>query len=300
MNFLNYNQNPVKTINTRNGNISSFNPGQNIDHVTVESFGEEWLKFNEFSSAEIKKVGDEYFDICKDVLPNKNWNVLDVGCGSGRWTKYIAPLVGRVEAIDPSNAVFAASALLKDEKNIRITQAGVSNLPFEKSSFDLVFSLGVLHHIPDTAQAIKDCVKMIKPGGYFLVYLYYSLDNKGLLYKLLFYLSNIFRILICRLPSIIKKPVCDLIAILIYMPFVFLSRLFNTLGLKSISEMLPLSYYANKSFFVIRNDALDRFGTPLEQRFSKAEITAMMQNAGLTEIVFSEQTPYWHAIGKKA
>lgn len=300
MNRFKYNQEPLTTIDTPHGEIFSFNPGENIDIITVESFGEEWLKFNEFSREEIKKVGDEYFDICYDILPNKTWNVLDVGCGSGRWTKYVAPLVGNVEAIDPSNAVQAASVLLKDEKNVRITQAGVSNIPFEKESFDLVFSLGVLHHIPDTAQAIKDCVKMVKPGGYFLVYLYYSLDNKGLLYKLLFYLSSIFRIIICRLPSIIKKPVCDLIAVLIYMPFVLLSKSLFAIGLKKIADALPLSYYANKSFFVIRNDALDRFGTPLEQRFSKAEITAMMKDAGLTQIVFSDKTPYWHALGKKA
>ena len=49
----------------------------------------------------------------------------------------------------------------------------------------------------------------------------------------------------------------------------------------------------------MQNDALDRFGTPLEQRFTKKEIEKMMIDCGLTEIVFSAQTPYWHAIGKK-
>ena len=50
---------------------------------------------------------------------------------------------------------------------------------------------------------------------------------------------------------------------------------------------------------MIRNDALDRFGTSLEQRFSKKEIEEMMRNCGLDHIKFSENIPYWHVIGKR-
>ena len=62
---------------------------------------------------------------------------------------------------------------------------------------------------------------------------------------------------------------------------------------------IPLSYYSNKSFNVIRNDSLDRFGTPLEQRFSKKQIEKMMHEAGLHDIKFSNNQPYWHVIGQK-
>ena len=62
---------------------------------------------------------------------------------------------------------------------------------------------------------------------------------------------------------------------------------------------IPLSYYVGKSLNVIRNDALDRFGTPLEQRFSKEEINQMMLKAGLNQIVFSNNQPFWHAVGKR-
>ena len=51
---------------------------------------------------------------------------------------------------------------------------------------------------------------------------------------------------------------------------------------------------------MIRNDSLDRFGTPLEQRFTKQQIKEMMEQAGLTEIVFSDNIPFWHAVGKKS
>ena len=222
-----------------------------------------------------------------------------MGCGSGRWTLYAAKRFESVEAIDPSNAVIVAHQSTKAIEHVRITKAGVDQIPFPDESFDFVFSLGVLHHIPDTKAALIKAVKKVKKGGHFLVYLYYSLDNRGVLFKSLFWASNIFRWTISKLPSFIKKIVCDFIAFLIYLPFVLVANIFKAIGL-SIWKKVPLSYYVGKSLFVIRNDALDRFGTPLEQRFSKKQIEQMMREAGLINIRFSENTPFWHAIGEKA
>ena len=230
---------------------------------------------------------------------NKDSYVLDMGCGTGRWTRYAAHKAGFVEAIDPSKAVISASKLLGDLDNIRISQAEVSNIPFEDNSFDFVFSLGVLHHIPDTQNAMQQTVAKLRPGGHFLVYLYYALDNKGFLFKTIFYLSNLIRLVVCGLPAGLKKFTCDLLAIVFYLPFVLVSKVvFALFGEKAIKN-IPLSFYHNKSWNIIRNDSLDRFGTPLEQRFSKVEITEMMENCGLVDIVFSENTPFWHAVGRK-
>ena len=61
----------------------------------------------------------------------------------------------------------------------------------------------------------------------------------------------------------------------------------------------PLSSYKNLSFYTMRTDALDRFGTRLEQRFTRDEIKIMMENAGLENIKFSNSKPYWVAVGYK-
>ena len=108
-----------------------------------------------------------------------------------------------------------------------------------------------------------------------------------------------FRKLISTMPTILKKITCDIIAILIYMPLILTGRVMNLIGLKKLALKLPLNIYHNQSFYVIRNDALDRFGTSLEQRFSKDEINKMMKNAGLSEITIAETLPYWHAVGKR-
>jgi len=272
--------------------------GDNLDQKTVDSFGEEWTAFNQFDGEEIERIGSEYFDIMSKQMCGADKVALDVGCGSGRWTIYASKRFKFVEGIDPSKAVIIADKNTSKLNNVRITQAGVDEIPFHNDSFDFVFSLGVLHHIPDTAAAIKKCVEKLKPKGYILLYLYYALENRGFFYKLLFNASSLLRFFISKSPSQLKKFICDLIAYLIYMPLVFLASLLKRFKIKNWKKV-PLSYYVGKSTFVIRNDALDRFGTPLEQRFTKEEISKMMQDAGLTQIVFSEQTPYWHVIGKK-
>ncbi len=158
---------------------------QNLDWKTVESFGNEWSIFNSFDDQEVALIGNDYFDILPPHLKDKNTVALDAGCGSGRWSEFLSDKVGFIEAIDSSSAVFTAVKLLKGISNVRFTQASIDHIQFEDNSFDLVFSLGVLHHIPDTRQAIRRCVAKVKPGGHFLMYLYYDLDNRGFLYKII-------------------------------------------------------------------------------------------------------------------
>jgi ubiquinone/menaquinone biosynthesis C-methylase UbiE len=295
---------PFKVYITSSPEINSFinkeGTESNIDWKTVDSFGEEWSKFNTFSEKEIEAVGDNYFDIVPKNILNNAASVLDVGCGSGRWIRYVADKVKFVEGIDPSHSVFYAASYLKDKSNVRISQAEVDNIPFEDNSFDLVYSLGVLHHIPDTKAAMNKCVKKVKPGGYFLVYLYYDFEGRGFLFKLTHLGSDVMRWGVSRLPSGLKKIVCDILTVTTYLPFILLSRIFYRIPfLKRYADNIPLCWYRDKSFHIIRNDCLDRFGTPLEQRFSKKQIEEMMLAAGLGNIIFSDKAPYWHVIGKK-
>ncbi|MEO8860901.1 MAG: class I SAM-dependent methyltransferase [Ginsengibacter sp.] len=273
--------------------------GINIDEKVVNDFGEEWLKFNEFTEKDIKKTGDEYFDLLNGKIVNQQTYAIDIGCGTGRWSKYLSDRAGFIEAVDPSDAIFAAAKTLNGVENVRLTRASVETLPFKDETFDFAMSVGVLHHIPDTMKALTDCVKKLKTGGYFYVYLYYNMDNRGSLFKALFHVSDAFRKAIAALPTFIKKFVCDVLAVCVYMPIILIVQFLLFVGFTKLALKLPLSAYHNKSFFIIRNDSLDRFGTRLEQRFSAKQVKEMMENAGLSEIVISPKTPYYHAIGKK-
>jgi hypothetical protein len=96
-----------------------------------------------------------------------------------------------------------------------------------------------------------------------------------------------------------RRLIARAIAVFIYMPLARTAKLLENRG-KNISNF-PLHHYANMPFVMLQNDALDRFGTRLEQRFSKREITEMLGNAGfdLSTVKFSDVEPFWTFSVKK-
>lgn len=299
--FQHYIREPDRWISAGNNRIAVFHDhGRvNLDAATVDSFGEEWSRFNQFETKDISRAGDQYFDIVTDEMANGETVALDVGCGTGRWSAYLAHRVKCIEATDPSDSILPASHYLSEYKNVRLTRASLDNLPFADESFDFVYSLGVLHHVPDTRSAIATVARKLKPSGYLLLYLYYRFENRGPIFKMLFYLSHLLRLVISRLPYAGKKIICEVIAAVVYFPMARFAGIIRTLGFTQLSARLPLSYYSDKSYYIMRNDALDRFGTPLEHRFTRQEITDMLEAAGMTEIKFSGNMPYWHLTARK-
>ena len=294
-----YNRPAISVTRVGGIEVASFVTGDlNADPDTVRSFGDEWNRFASFTEEQNQRAGDQYFDIVTAEMANANTTALDIGCGTGRWSRYLSPRVKFIEAVDPGEAVRAAAPYVASCRNVRITRAGYGSLPFDKASFDFVFSLGVVHHLPDTEGAIREAASMLKEKAWLLLYIYYSLDNRSRMYRLLFRASDLLRRLISRLPRRPKFFVCEVIAVAAYGPFVVLSRLLKRAG-GDAWKHVPLSYYADKPWKVCRNDALDRFGTPLEKRFSREEIRRMLLAAGMREIRFSEHPPYWHVVARK-
>ena len=273
---------------------------KNIDPSTVESFGNEWKRFNQatVSNDELAKNFNDYFEIFPWDIIGEDSIGFDMGCGSGRWAKFVAPKVKYLNCIDPSESIAVAKKNLKEFTNVEFIARSVSDDVLAENSQDFGYSLGVLHHVPDTSKAIESCVKFLKPDAPFLVYLYYSFDNKSLAYRGIWRLTDMFRRVISRLPSKVKDIITDIIALTVYFPLAKLSKLMDFLKINI--ESIPLSYYRNHSFYTMRTDSRDRFGTPLEKRFSKNEIKRMMLDSGLTNIKFSTNQPFWCAIGFKS
>jgi ubiquinone/menaquinone biosynthesis C-methylase UbiE len=275
--------------------------GVNLDAATVAGFGAEWAAFDQsrLTGDEFDALFDAYFAVFPfDRLPD-NAEGFDLGCGSGRWAIKVAGLVATLHCIDPSaQALAVARARLAGRDNVRFHQASVDSIPLANASQDFGYSLGVLHHVPDTAAALRDCVRKLKPGAPFLLYLYYAFDNRPVWFRMLWKLTDAGRRGICRLPFRLRKATTDLIAGGIYWPLARLAAVAEKAGANVAN--LPLSAYRRLSFYTMRTDALDRFGTRLEQRFTRGEIERLMADAGLTDIRFSDHVPFWTVCGCRA
>lgn len=273
----------------------------NIDEKVVKGFGEEWKHFDQSSveiSEDLTNEFSHYFEVFPwDILP-QNPIGADIGCGSGRWAKFVAPKVGKLYCCDPAiEALDIAQKNLSGYENCVFINASVDSIPLEKNSLDFAYSLGVLHHIPDTSKGLASAVSYLKPGAPFLVYLYYAFDNRPFWFRMLHKFSEVGRLLISNLPFNLRLFFSQIIALLIYFPFAKLALLFEKVGFNV--DTFPLSAYRKRSFYSMRTDALDRFGTRLEQRFTRGQIKEMMELAGLEKIQFRDGAPYWCASGIK-
>jgi len=276
-------------------------PNKNADQDVVADFGAEWSRFdqNDVPTAELARQFADYFAVFPWDQVGEHSRGFDLGCGSGRWADFVAPRVAELNCIEPSGEALAvAKRKLAIHPNCRFYQNSADEKPLGNATMDFGYSLGVLHHIPDSIAALKCCAEQLKPGGVFLAYLYYALDGRPWWYKALWRLSDEMRRVISRRPQAIKHAIADAIALCIYWPLAKLAWLIGELG--APTRQLPLASYAGKSFSTLRTDALDRFGTRLEKRFTRDEIKSMFEIAGFENIIFSDRQPYWCVVATRA
>ena len=166
----------------------------NIDKKTVSSFGNEWERFDQkgMSVEESKKLFDNYFSIFPWNNITSEAEGFDMGCGSGRWASFIAPKVEKLFCIDPSlEALKVAKENLSSLTNCEYVCCTAENFSLPDESMDFGYSLGVLHHVSHTEESLINCVKKLKKNAPFLLYLYYQLDDRSFIYKLIWKLSDI-------------------------------------------------------------------------------------------------------------
>jgi ubiquinone/menaquinone biosynthesis C-methylase UbiE len=272
---------------------------KNVDPATIAGFGDEWSRFDQsrLSDAERLRMFSEYFAVFPWNRVNAESVGADIGCGSGRWAVLVAPRVGTLQCVDPSDAIDVAAVNCRALDNVRFHRASVDDLPFEDDSLDFAYCLGVLHHVPDTAGAVQSIARKLKRGAPLLLYLYYAFEGRPWWFRALWRASDLMRRGVARLPSALRYGASQVLAVSVYWPLARTARFLDSKGI--LPPSFPLAAYRDRSFYSMRTDALDRFGTRLERRFTRAQIDAMLRAAGFGEIVFSDQVPYWCVVGIK-
>jgi SAM-dependent methyltransferase len=244
---------------------------------TRASFGYEWTRFNDWKPSG-QTFGDYFSNFDLEWLRGRT--VLDAGCGMGRHARQIAPFADTVIAVDFSSAIDEAARNVADRPNVQCLQGDLTQLPVADEVFDLVFSMGVLHHIGDTAGTLRGLVRALKPGGRLRLYLYWKRSGvSGALLSLV----TVARKVTTRLPFGVLRVLCWMLSVVLMALVVLPYRLLGALG-APVRETWPLAVYVKYPFNVLYNDQFDRFSAPIEKRYSEEEVRALLASAGLRDI----------------
>lgn len=257
------------------------------------SFSEEWQTYGSILPEHDEEFA-AYFDIV-DLSSLLNSLVVDLGCGSGRWSAKLAPHVGTIALVDFSDAIFVAQRNLAHVDNAIFFRGDVTDLPFVDSSVDFLFSLGVLHHLDQPCLPVARDLMRLGPLGLF--YLYYALDNRPGYYLHLLSIVSAARRGLGRVKSeSARRRISRSLAWGVYRPMVGAGHLARKLG---VDAPVPLyESYRGKSIDRIEQDAYDRFFTSIEQRVTREQIRAALP--AQWNVRFSDNEPYWHFLVERS
>lgn len=166
-----------------------------IDRYT-DSFSFEWNVFHDVqidilnNTSESEETLKYKTGFMEEEVKGKIF--LDAGVGAGRFAEVVSRWGGEVVGFDLSYAVESAYKNIGNRPNVHIIQADIFNPPFKKEAFDHIYSIGVLHHTPDTRKAFESLVPLLKKGGAFAVFIY----EKGVYHRY----SDLWRKITVKLP----------------------------------------------------------------------------------------------------
>jgi SAM-dependent methyltransferase len=263
---------------------------------TARSFGFEWSHFPEMYD----EWERNFFDYMSPYGPGffRGKRVLDAGCGSGRHAYYAAQNGAEVWAIDLGPAVEVARRNTADCDAVHVVQADLHRPPFAPESFDFIYSIGVLHHLPDPEAAFRRLLQFLKPGGDIHIYLYWKPEEQPLKSALLAAVTML-RHLTVRLPHWLLYALSYPAAWAAFAFFVWPYKLLRHIPrLRRLAEKIPMKQYAQYPFRVCVNDQFDRFSAPIENRYTKVEVEGWLKRAGLEDV--SVRANYgWVGSGRK-
>lgn len=209
---------------------------------------------------------------------------LDAGSGSGADTFAMASRHPSVEVIslDMSEGVYATRQRTEGMPNVHVIRGSVLSLPLKGGICDFGYSFGVLHHTTDPLRGLKEITRVLKAGGRASLYLYEDhSDNPWKAVPLM--VVSLIRQLTINLPTRVLSGLCYLLSPFVVLAFSIPARILSRFPqTRALAEQIPFNF--GTSLFSVHDDLMDRFGAPIELRYSDQQIHALLGACCLSKI----------------
>ena len=261
---------------------------------TFESFGYEWNTFDDVREEDAEFARVYFRDLDFEALAGRSG--LDAGCGKGRYTRFLAPHLHRLVALDGSSAVQAAARNLAAFDNTAVVRADLRHAPFPPASFGFVSCLGVLHHLEDPRDGLRRLVELLAPGGILLVYLYSQAEGRGLRRVALAVAAALRRVTVGmnhRRLRALSSVVAAGLSVTVVRPGVLGDRL----GIRRLAS-LPMAAYRGKPFRALVLDTFDRLSAPVEHRYRWEDLAPWFAGEGLVVEAVREEAG-WFVLSRR-
>jgi SAM-dependent methyltransferase len=236
-----------------------------VEQEHLASFGLQWNRYEVAHDDEDRATFEAKTGFKLDELSGKR--ILDAGCGGGRYCKVAAEAGASVFGADHSSAVEKASSLCSHLENVRLVQGDLKKLPFPEESFDLAFSIGVMHHDSDTRAVFDSVAKMVKPGGRMSVWLYRQNTWPQEV------LNNFLRRRTTKMAPEKLEPWCRLGAFFGGIPLVK----------QSLSKVVNFSTHPNRENRIC--DTFDWYAPAYQYHHTTEELSSWFRDAGYDDLV---------------
>ncbi len=264
------------------GNLSS------AKRATAEAFGYEWTQYSELTEAD--RV--EFLDWIKPLAPDDFVGrvVLDGGCGKGRHIFLAAQFQARqVVGVDLSDAVDSSFQNTRHLPNVHVIQADIFDLPFA-NPFDLAYSIGVLHHLPDPKQGFLSFISHVRPGGRVAIWVYGKEGNRWIQD----YVDPIRINITSKLPKLVTRLLSFVLALPLYLALKLVyGPVQHVSGLHRFKSWLPYAEYlcAISGYSFAENfwNVFDHLVAPTAFYHSREEVEAWFATARLHEVMISQR-----------
>ena len=279
-----------KTLLKRTDEEDHHSPSEKKEE-TIDRFGYEWTYFSDYQcdnfSAFIAPLPQDFFT---------GKLGLDMGCGAGRHARQAAQIGAEVVAVDISQAVDAAYDHNIGNASVHIVQADIYNLPFRPETFQFIYSLGVIHHLPAPERGFQALIPLLRSQGALFIWLYaYALRKVAL---------EFLRALSQRLSNDNIRRMAYLCNLLDYGILVNLYRFLahSAISCRLAERWFPQRFkeYAAHGYRVAYADWFDRLSAPITNYYKKEELIQWLARSGLRNTkLLPVNDSWWWLYGEK-